>query len=229
MKLTRLHLDPARTSLQGILLTLVLLALAAGCGDDDSDSARPRDDGRSSTTSTSSTTQPPASDEEAAFPIIEDLALEATALADQLFQHPDEVNNPDNQDIERLREIYTDDSPTPDGIIDQLHGLAEKGQHRRPAASGVFRDLGVYQFTRLDDDKVRFRVCASEDQETVDANDKVVDQRAQVVQGVGEARRVDGEWRFYGINLEEDRTLPIQPGTANPGFCDSLFAGEADP
>jgi hypothetical protein len=226
MKPTRQHLEPRRPGLGRIILALVVLALVASCADDDDDTAHSRDD--TSSTTTTSTTQPPASNEEDAFPIIKDLVLEATAVADLLFQDPTEVNDPDNRDVKRLREIYTDDSPTPDGVLDQLRELAEKGQHRRPAQSGVFRDLGVYQMTRLDDDKVRFRICASEDQETVDANDTVIEQRAQVVQGVGEARRVDGVWRFYGINLEEDRTLPIRPGSANPGFCDSLFGGEAE-
>lgn len=207
-------------------LAITALALTA-CGDDDTDDSGSGSTNPDASSSTAPTTQPPATDEEAAFPIIEDLVLEATALTDQLFQNPAEVNDPDNRDVERLREIYTDDSPTPDGVVEQLRDMAEQGQRRRPAQSGVFRDLGVYQMTSLDDDTVRFRICASEDQETIDANGAVIDQRAQVTQGVGEARRVDGVWRFYGINIEDDRTLQIAPGSANPGFCDSLFAEEA--
>lgn len=211
-----------------VIPALALLTVTAACsGDDDAEPAS-RDDEQTDTTSATTTTQPPASDEEAAYPIIRDLVLEATALTDQLFQDPTAAEDPDNPDIERLRELYTEDSPTPDGVLDQLSDLADKGQRWRASQSGVFRDLGVYEMTTLDDDKVRFRICASEDLETVDENDHVVDQRAQVTQGVGEARRVDGIWRFYGINIEDDRTLEIAPGSANPGFCDSLFGGEAE-
>jgi hypothetical protein len=73
---------------------------------------------------------------------------------------------------------------------------------------------------------VRFRTCSTEDSETIDADGNVVDHRSQVTQGVGEARRIDGTWRIYGIHLEDDRTIPLEPGTARPGFCDDLFAGQ---
>jgi hypothetical protein len=206
------------------VVTVALTVLAA-CGDDDAD------DGRSDGTNTepgssTSTTQPPATDEEDAFPIVEDLVTEATALADELFQNPSAVEDPHNPELARLREIYTEDSDTPDGVVAQLQELVDRGQRERPSESGVFRDLGVYQMATVDRDTIRFRICATEDSEVIDEEGNVVDQNAQVVQGVGEARRVDGTWRFFGIHLEDDRTLPIAPGTANPGFCDALFAGQ---
>jgi hypothetical protein len=204
-------------------LVTASLVLFAGCGDDDSGDSG-RDDGESGADSSSATTQPPATDADAAFPIVEDIVLEATRLVDELYQDPTVVDDPNDADIERLREIYTDDSPTPDAVTEQLHELADNGQKMRAADSGVFRDLGVYQMTAAGDDTVRFRVCATEDRETIDADGSVVDQRAQVTQGTGEARRIDGIWRFYGIHPEEDRTLTIEPGSANPGFCDDLFA-----
>lgn len=206
------------------LAAVVALAVLAGCGDDDAGSAP--NEGADSGADSTTTTQPPASNEEEAFPIIEDMVLEATSLVDELFQDPTVVDDPE---IARLPEIYTDDSTTPDGVIDQLRELADNGQRERPAASGVFGDLGVYQMAAIDADTVRFRVCASEDIETVDEAETVVDRTAQVVQGVGEARRVDGVWRFYGIHPEDDRTLPIEPGSANPGFCDALFADPEEP
>jgi hypothetical protein len=221
---------PRARQTAGQLRTTLISALAvvsalAACSGDDAEPAG-RSDEQTTATSATTTTQARASDEEAAYPIIRDLVHEATALTDQLFQDPTAVEDPDNPDIERLRELYTEDSPTPNGVLEQLRALAEKHQRWRAAQSGVFRDLGVYRMTTLNDDKVRFRICASEDLETVDENNHVVAQRAQVTQGVGEARRVDGIWRFYGINIEDDRTLEIAPGTANPGFCDSLFGGE---
>ena len=209
-------------------LAIVALTLLAACGDDDAD------DGRSDTTnadagSSTSTTQPPATDEQAAFPIVEDLVVEANAIIDELLQDPTAVNDPDNPEIARLREIHTDDSPTPDGVIAQLEELVDNDQRERPAQSGVFSDFGLYRMTAVDENTIRFRTCSTEDSETVDADDEVVDRRSQVTQGVGEARRVDGTWRVYGIQQEDDRTLPIEPGTANPGFCDDLFSGQEDP
>jgi hypothetical protein len=204
--------------------TLVLLV---ACGDDDATNDS-RSEREPATDSSAATTEPPASDSEAAFPIVEDLVLEATRLVDELYQEPEAVNDPDNADVERLREIYTEDSPTPDAVTEQLHELVDNGERMRAADSGVFRDLGVYEMAAVDEDTVRFRICASEDRETIDANGNVVDQRAQVTQGTGEARRIDGIWRFYGIHPEEDRTLPIEPGTANAGFCDRLFDEQGD-
>jgi hypothetical protein len=211
---------------------LVLLLLLSSCGDDDDSSSAGRPDQRSPSAETSTTTiavdttQPSAVDEDAAFPLIGDLAIEANTLVDELLQDPTAVEDPDNEQIARLREIHTDDSPTPDGVVAQLEALVEGGQRERPAASGVFSDFGVYQMTALDDDTVRFRTCSSEDSETIDAEGNVVDHRSQVSQGVGEARRVNGAWRIYGIHLEDDRTIPLEPGTARPGFCDDLFAGQ---
>jgi hypothetical protein len=209
-------------------LAVAALALITACGDDDTDDSRSDTTNPDASSSTTSTTQPPASDEEEAFPIVGDLVVEANAIIDELLQDPTAVDDPDNPQIGRLREIHTDDSPTPDGVVAQLEELVENGQRERPAESGVFSDFGVYRMTAVDENTVRFRTCSTEDSETVDATGAVVDQRSQVTQGVGEARRIDGIWRMYGIHLEDDRTLPIEPGSANPGFCDDLFSGEED-
>jgi hypothetical protein len=223
--------NPSRVIKHGhpaILVVAALVALGACSGDDTAT------DGRSDRTSqddgpSTSTTQPPATQEDEAFPIVEDLVTEANAITDELLQDPTAVEDPDNREIARLREIHTDDSPTPDGVVAQLEQLADNGQRERPAESGVFSDFGVYRMTAIDENTVRFRTCSTEDSVTVDASGRVVDRRAQVTQGVGEARRVDGTWRVYGIHPDPDRTLPIEPGTAQPGFCDSLFARETGP
>jgi hypothetical protein len=208
------------------MTAFLVAALGPGCGGDDNDD--PQADGASGDQSTSPErgsdgTQPAATDEDAAFPIVEDLVLEATALVDDLYQDPTAIDDDDNPQLQRLREIYTDDSPTPPAVESQLRQLVDDGERLRPAASGVFRDLGAYRLVAVDENTIRFRICATEDRETIDADGNVVDQRAQVTQGVGEARRVDGRWRFYGIHPDDDRTLPIEPGTANPGFCDRLY------
>ncbi len=209
-------------------LAIVAATLLAACGDDDADGDR-SDTTNPESGSSASTTQPAATDEEEAFPIVEDLAVEANAIVDELLQDPTAVNDPDNADIARLREIHTEDSPTPDGVVAQLEELVDNDQRERPAESGVFSDFGVYRMTAVDENTIRFRTCSTEDSETVDADGEVVDRRAQVTQGVGEARRIDGIWLMYGIHPEDDRTLPIEPGTANPGFCDDLFAEEGEP
>lgn len=206
-----------------------LLVTPSCSGDDDSD-----DQSEAETTTTepvTTTTHPPAEGEtqDQAFAIVEDIVLEATGLADRLFQDPEVVSDPDNEDIERLRELYTLDSPTPDGVISQLEDLANRGLRVRAAASGVFRDLGIYSLAADGPDTVRFDVCAVEDQETVNSEGQVLEVRAKLVQGVGEARRVDGLWRFYGINPDEAATRDITPGSAVAGFCDDLYAGAEPP
>jgi hypothetical protein len=170
--------------------------------------------------------QPAADTPEAAFPVVEDLVIEATDLADQLFQDPTVVDGGDDDALlRRFSEIYTADSPTPQGVVAQLHTLSASGQRYRPGPSGRLRDVGVYRMTTIDGDQVAFRVCAVEDVEIVDTAGTVVGRRSQVTQGDGWAERSDGVWRFAGIDPDETATLPIAPGSAPSGFCDQLLGG----
>jgi hypothetical protein len=162
---------------------------------------------------------------DADFPVVEDLVIEATGLADQLFEHPTVVNDAGDPTLARFTEIYTADSPTPAGVTAQLRTLSANGQRYRPGPSGRLRDVGVYRMTRVDDSQVAFRICAVEDVEIVDAAGTVITRRSQVTQGDGWANRVGGEWRFAGIDPDEDATLPIAPGSAPSGFCDQLLGG----
>ncbi len=162
---------------------------------------------------------------DADFPAVEHLVIEATDLADQLFEDPTVVNDAGDETLARFNEIYTDDSPTPDGVAAQLRTLSANGQRFRPGPSGKLRDVGVYRMTRVDDSQVAFRICAVEDVEIVDADGTVIDRRSQVTQGDGWAQRVGDEWRFAGIHPDDDATLPIAPGSAPSGFCDQLLGG----
>jgi hypothetical protein len=162
---------------------------------------------------------------DADFPVVEDLVIEATGLADQLFEDPTVVNDAGDRTLARFNEIYTDDSPTPEGVAAQLRTLSANGQRYRPGPSGRLRDVGVYRMTRVDDSQVAFRICAVEDVEIVDADGTVIGRRSQVTQGDGWAERVGDEWRFAGIDPDESATLPIAPGSAPSGFCDQLLGG----
>lgn len=214
---------PARAVRQGVVVPIVaagLLASACSGGNSGADLA-----GKTTTTTvaTTTTTAPSATeDEAAAFAQVEELVLEATSLADRLFQDPSVIEDPDNEGLAQLRELYTDDSPTPEGVEAQLRDLADEEQRLRPAESGVFRDLGVYNLAAVDEDTVRFRVCALEDRQRVNSAGDVVEEIARVVQGDGEARRVEGEWRFFGVNPDEDASREISPGTGARGFCDAV-------
>jgi hypothetical protein len=200
-------------------LVAVVLVSATACSDDDTSAA----DGTETTTTAASTTttQPPATDV-ASHEIVEDLVLEATALADELFQDPTAVEDPDNEALDRLREIYTEDSPTPDGVEEQLRELTANGQRERPSSTGIFREVSVYAFEPVDADTLSFDTCNQIDTETVDADGTVVEREAMVVFVRGSARRVDGVWRFHGLSNDISRRNPIQPGRSEAGLCAQL-------
>jgi hypothetical protein len=204
-------------------LVAVFLVSVSACSDDDTSAA----DGETSTTvASTTTTQPPATDE-ASHEIVEELVLEATGLADELFQDPTGVEDPDNEALARLREIYTDDSPTPDGVEERLRQLAANGQRERPSSTGIFREVSVYAFEPVDEDTLSFDTCNQIDTETVDANGTVLETEALVVFVRGSARRVDGVWRFHGLSNDISRSNPISPGESEAGLCAEL-ASERD-
>ncbi len=197
-----------------------MLDVASACGG--SGGAEGRE--RPVTTSESTTmTQPDASSIDAVAPIIEDLVVETSDIATRLATDPSAVSDPDNEDVARFRELYTADSPVPDGVITHLTSLAEKGHRWRPGPSGVMRNVGVYRLVAVNDDVVQFRVCEIEDVEIVDGGGSVVERRSQIIQGDGEARRIDGAWRFYGTDLDESASLPVRPGSSPADFCDRLL------
>lgn len=204
-----------------ILVSAVALVGACSSDDDSSDSAADTTDA-----STTTTTHPPATAPEAA-DVVENLVLEATELTDELLQDPSAVEDSDDPRLQRLEEIYTADSPTPPDVFARLTELADQDRSTRAAPSGVFREFVIYDIEAVDEDTMVFGFCANQDQETIDADGTVVEQFAEVTQGAGEARRIDGIWRFYGLHREQDRSRALTPGTATPGLCASLYPDEA--
>jgi hypothetical protein len=202
-------------------LATVALASVVACSDEEPSAAG--DDDTTTTVASTTTTQPPATDE-ASHEAVEELVLEATGLADELFQDPTAVEDPDSEALDRLREIYTEDSPTPDSVEEQLRDFVASGQHQRPAANGLFREVSVYAFETVDADTLTFDTCNQIDKETVDADGEVVATDARVVFVSGEAHRVDGAWRFVGLSNDTSRSNPIAPGTAEQGLCAQLAA-----
>jgi hypothetical protein len=206
---------------------LAVLVVAAACSDDDT-TASDADDEATTTLATTTTTQPSATDDpEAAFDAVEEVLLEATSIADRLVQDPTVVDDPGNEDLERLREIYTENSPTPDGVEAQLRDLAEKGQRGRPTPGGeVYREIAPYNFEVVDPDMVRFDTCNQLDAQTVDAAGEVVETTSQIVFVGGTAQRVDGVWRLYGLSSDLSRSNPIRPGDSKAGYCTEFVADD---
>jgi hypothetical protein len=196
-----------------------LLVSVTACSDDDTSAA---DDEARTTIASTTTTQPPATDE-ASHEIVEELVLEATGLADELFQDPTAVEDPDNEALDRLRELYTEDSPTPDGVEESVRGLADRDERYRPAASGIYREVSIYRwYPATDENTLTFDTCSLIDREKVNAAGEVIDTEARVIFTAGEARRVAGVWRFYGLSSDVSRNTEIEPGQANPGFCQQV-------
>lgn len=219
-----------RRAVSAVALTAVAVLglVGASCSGDDDDDPASR---RTTTTETPATTQPEASGEgqAAAYTAVESEVLEATDLTDRLFKDPSAIDFPDDPELERLRGFYTPDSGVPAGVIDQLQGLAEADQHLQPSSvSGVFREMRVVGLEAVDPNTIRFRFCANQDRETVDRDGNVVSQRAEVTQGTGEARRVEGVWLIHQMDRDAATSLPVQPGQATPGICDTLYPRGGD-
>ncbi len=109
----------------------------------------------------------------------------------------------------------------------QIREMADAGEYRRPAASGVFRELVIYQWASPapDENTLQFDTCALIDDELVDASGGVIETESTVIYAAGEARRIDGVWRFYGLSNDVSRSMPFTPGTGTPGFCEGLETG----
>jgi hypothetical protein len=67
-----------------------------------------------------------------------------------------------------------------------------------------------------------FDTCSLIDREKVNAAGDVITTEARVIFTGGEARRVDGVWRFYGLSSDVSRDMPVEPGQADPGFCQQV-------
>lgn len=174
------------------------------------------------------TTHPPASDA-AARRAVEDVLAEATAIADRLFRDPAAIDDPGNDDLARLRDLYVVGSPVPDSIEAQLRDLAASGQRYRAAASGVYREVAIFDWDPpVDDDTLRFRTCSLVDTEVVDGAGQVVDRFAEIILAAAEARRIDGVWHFGGFVDDAAQRVEIVPGTARPGHCRSVTPASAE-
>lgn len=196
------------------------------CSDDDT--ATGSDVTTTTLADATTTTQPAATEDgEAAFDAVEEVVVEATGLADRLFQDPTVVDDPDNGDLVGLRELYTDDSPTPDGVEAQLREMAANGERGRPTPGGaVYREVVPYAFEAVDEDTVRFDTCNQRDSQIVDADGEVVETIAEIVFVGGTAERVDGVWRFVGLSSDLDRSNPITPGSSQAGYCADFVADD---
>lgn len=173
-------------------------------------------------------TEPPVVDIEDATAVVVDKVEESARLVDELLQDPAAVDDPADDRLARLRELYSAESPVPDELEAQLRALADQGGRMQPAPSGFFRRLGVYDTTTIDESSLGFYVCSVEDVEIVDAAGAVVDQRARVFQGNGAAVRVDGEWRLVAMVPIDGFSRALAPGNVNPDLCDDAATAAED-
>ena len=228
-----------------VLVVLVLVALVAlvacgggGGGDDGGGAAavdvdqplvgEPADPSGSVVSEHPPSTEPPLVDLDDATAVVVDKVTESARLVDELMQDPAVVDDPSDDRLARLRELYSAESPVPDELEAQLRSLAEQGRRLRPAPSGFFRRLGIYDTTTVDETALGFYVCSVEDVEIVDAAGVVVDQRARVFQGNGAAVRVDGVWRLLAMVPIDGFSRPLPPGNVNPDLCDAAATAAED-
>jgi hypothetical protein len=83
--------------------------------------------------------------------------------------------------------------------------------------------VSIYRwYPATDENTLTFDTCSLIDREKVNAAGEVIDTEARVIFTAGEARRVAGVWRFYGLSSDVSRNTEIEPGQANPGFCQQV-------
>jgi hypothetical protein len=178
---------------------------------------------------TPSTTAPPAMDEASHDEVVA-LVDEATSLADGFWRDPSVIDDPNNPDLARYRELYTADSPTPPAVEAGLRTMVERGERYQPAANGFMREVEIYQWApATDEDTLRFDTCSLIDRELVGSDGAVISADARLLFVGGEAHRVDGVWRFYGLSNDMSRTVPLSPGAARSGTCESFVAAAGQP
>jgi hypothetical protein len=203
-----------------------LVAACSGPGDEPEE-ARPERQAEAAVTP--STTAPPATDE-AAHADVAALVDEATALADDFWRDPSVVDDPGNADLARYRELYTNDSPTPAAVEAGLRVMVDRGERYRQASNGFMREVEIYQWSpAIDEDTLRFDTCSLIDRELVGADGTVISSEARLLFVAGEAHRVGGVWRFYGLSNDMARTVPLTPGAARSGTCQSFVAAAGQP
>jgi hypothetical protein len=210
---------------QALLGGGLMLALVSCGGDDDgggraSSSRRP-----TSETTASDGTEPPSSDLTAVQPRIEDLLGQWDEAMTIALEDPQAVvDDPDHAAHEALAAIFTEDSPyvadfdqfLTDGYVAQDVGV-------RPGPSGLSQQTTFLEFsgTPGSDDEVSFVFCSFNDGEGFtlsDGSDRPPS--VGIVQGAGDASRVDGAWRLHRLQQLGFDSQPA--GTPNP--CPGLVA-----
>jgi hypothetical protein len=202
-----------------------LIAACSGPGGEP-DSARPERQAEAAVTP--STTAPPATDDASHAEVVA-VVDEATSLADGFWRDPSVIDDPDNPDLARYRELYTLDSPTPPAVEEGLRTMVERGERYQPA-NGFMREVEIYQWApATDEDTLRFDTCSVIDRELVGPDGTVLSADARLLFVGGEAHRVGGVWRFYGLSNDMSRSVPLTPGAARPGTCASFVAAAGQP
>jgi hypothetical protein len=213
----------------GLLALAAATPLVAGCSDPGGEPHTARAERQAEAAVSPSTTAPPATDEASHDEVVA-LVDEATSLADGFWRDPSVIDDPNNAELARYRELYTADSPTPPAVEAGLRTMVERGERYQPAANGFMREVEIYQWgPATDDDTLRFDTCSLIDRELVGSDGAVVSADARLLFVGGEAHRVEGVWRFYGLSNDMSRTVPLTPGAARPGMCESFVAAAGQP
>lgn len=213
----------------GFLALAAAAPLVAACSGPADDAGVTRQERQAEAAVTPSTTAPPATDDASHAEVVA-LVDEATTLADGFWRDPSVVDDPNNPDLARYRELYTDDSPTPPAVEEGLRTMVERGERYQPAANGFMREVEIYQWApATDEDTLRFDTCSVIDRQLVGSDGSVISADARLLFVGGEAHRVGGVWRFYGLSNDMSRTVTLTPGAARSGTCESFVAAAGQP
>ena len=213
----------------GLLALATAAPLVTACSGPGNEPDAARSERQAEAAVSPSTTAPPATDE-ASHAEVMALVDEATSLADGFWRDPSVIEDPNSPDLARYRQLYTDDSPTPPAVEAGLRTMVQEGERYRPTANGFMREVEIYQWSpATDEDTLRFDTCSLIDRQLVGADGAVISTESRLLFVGGEAHRVGGVWRFYGLSNDMSRTVPLTPGAARSGTCQSFVSAAGQP
>lgn len=202
---------------------IILLGLGA-CSHGDAKASRSTTTSAAATTPSTeppSTTQPPATDDAAVRPLISGLLHQWDVSMTAILAQPTAVlDDPNSQLRQPLDAIFTPDSPNLSDVDKLAKGYVDRDLLARAGPSGLSQHTVYLHTTQAPNATwMTFVWCSFDDSIAYNAStSKVVSDRVGIIQGAGEAKRVDGRWKLFRLYQLGETSAPA----GSPDPCPSL-------